>query len=685
MIPQAPILGAGPIVAAARACDFRSAIRSAGPANFDAINLSRFGKAATASLQALAMTMTFRVTLTATVMLIIGMLAAVLLFLQFRTANLATEEAAESAMDAASLRTLALLENEIVNLSKVVRTLASAPSFADSADRSEVGRGVSLIKDILQQWPATDSIYVGYDNGTWLQVQRLEGMDGEQRARLRAPANAAFGVTLMRPTPSGELSTRRVFEDSDGNQIGQLDIWRRGYDARQRGWYINASKTERLSISQPYLSFSLVVPMLTISAPLQGRAHGVVGLDLKLDSYSASASFLRSSRKGSVAVFSNDGSLIAHPDYAEMFAHTTTDPRYGRLPHIDDLQNPLEVAVLAEWRNTGRPAGRIRSDGQDYFFRVGSAFLGSSFRANLLLIANGDEFATGIRELNNRTKMLALITCLLFVPAAWLVGTRMSTTLKRITAEAEHLQDMAAPSKPIGSFVRELNTLGSTVYRAQRAVWSFSRLAPREIVRGVLDGSISTELGGTRQEITAFFTDVRGFTTMSEKADPDVLMQQTSRYFSALSEVIMAQGGTIDKFIGDGVMAFWNAPVPQEDHCERACRAALLARKANERVNREFEAEGLPPFYTRYGIHVGEAVVGNLGSSERMNYTVLGSIVNLAARLEGLNKEHGTDILISEAVYNRIRHRFCCRFIGTVIAKGMVEETRIYQLLEEAP
>ena len=142
-------------------------------------------------------------------------------------------------------------------------------------------------------------------------------------------------------------------------------------------------------------------------------------------------------------------------------------------------------------------------------------------------------------------------------------------------------------------------------------MWSFSRLAPREIVRGVLDGTISTELGGTRQEVTAFFTDVRGFTTLSEKADPDVLMRQTSRYFTVLTEVILEQGGTIDKFIGDGVMAFWNAPNLQADHCERACRAALLSRKANERINREFETEGLPLFHTRYGIHVGDAVVGN--------------------------------------------------------------------------
>jgi adenylate cyclase len=165
--------------------------------------------------------------------------------------------------------------------------------------------------------------------------------------------------------------------------------------------------------------------------------------------------------------------------------------------------------------------------------------------------------------------------------------------------------------------------------------------------------------------------------------EPDALMQQTSRYFTGMTDVILAQGGTVDKFIGDAVMAFWNAPNLQADHCERACRAALHAKAANQAINLEFEAEGLQPFHTRFGIHVGEAVVGNLGSSERMNYTVLGNVVNLAARLEGLNKQYDTQILISDSVYARIKHRFRCRFVDTVVAKGMAAETRVYELLEE--
>jgi adenylate cyclase len=119
----------------------------------------------------------------------------------------------------------------------------------------------------------------------------------------------------------------------------------------------------------------------------------------------------------------------------------------------------------------------------------------------------------------------------------------------------------------------------------------------------------------------------------------------------------------------------------QPDHVERACRTALAAKAASDALNTQFEAERLPRFAIRVGIHFGEAVVGNVGSAERMNYTALGNSVNLAARLEGLNKEYGTTILVSEAVRNRVEDRFRFRDIASVIAKGMTTETRVYELV----
>ena len=629
--------------------------------------------------------MTFRLTLTASVMLIIALLAAFLTLLQVRALNLATQEAAVSTMDAASRLTASSLRLQVDFLSRATRTLAISPALNRSSNLDETDPAVNLIKGNLKEWPGIDSIYVGYDDGHWLQVQRLEGLQEEQRQRLGAPPGAAFGVTLIHPTGDGELPTTRIFQDKAGHQIDRIEIPKRGYDARQRVWYSSAQKAGELVVSAPYLSFALAVPMITFSAPLPGTIRGVVGFDLKLDAYSTSAAILKFGDNGYAVIFDSDGYVIAHRNYTAMFGHSSADPIGASLPSTYDLSGSVEGKVIADWDKTSPYRTRIRwTDGKAYFARLENIRLGPTLTANFLLVAPEDEFAKSIRDLNSQSAMLALLACLLFIPAGFVLGSRMSKTIQSITTEAASLQEMAAPSeKPIGSFIRELNTLGDTIHKAGRAIWSFSRFAPREMVRGVLDNSISTELGGTRQEITAFFTDVRDFTSLSEAADPDALMRQTSRYFTALTDVIMSQGGTVDKFIGDAVMAFWNAPNAQPDHCERACRAALLAKKANASINREFEAEGLPPFHTRYGIHVGEAVVGNLGSSERMNYTVLGNVVNLAARLEGLNKQYGTDILVSEAVFTKVKDRFQFWFIGSVVAKGMIAETRIYELLDE--
>jgi adenylate cyclase len=242
---------------------------------------------------------------------------------------------------------------------------------------------------------------------------------------------------------------------------------------------------------------------------------------------------------------------------------------------------------------------------------------------------------------------------------------------------------LAAPDDaPVTSRVAEIDELGKAMAVDQRSLWSFAHFVPKDIVKGIIDSSISTELGGVRREVTILFTDVTNFTGIAEAADPDSLMRQTSRHLAALTDAFHVEGGTVDKFIGDSVMVFWNAPHLQSDHVERACRAALAAKAASDALNIQLEAEGLPPFAVRLGMHFGDAVVGNVGSAERMNYTALGNSVNPAARLEGLNKEYGTTILVSEAVRKHAEHCFRFKAIASVIAKGMTMETRVYELVE---
>ena len=162
-------------------------------------------------------------------------------------------------------------------------------------------------------------------------------------------------------------------------------------------------------------------------------------------------------------------------------------------------------------------------------------------------------------------------------------------------------------------------------------------------------------------------------------------MQAMGEYFEVVGQAILERGGTIDKFIGDAVMAFWNAPFESEDHVERACVAALRLSKASEELNQRRLESGLPLLRTRVGIHTGTAVVGNLGSSDRMDYTALGANVNLASRLEGLNKFYATRIMVSRVVRQRARNNFLFRSVDVVVPKGASEPLVLFELVGAMP
>jgi adenylate cyclase len=442
-------------------------------------------------------------------------------------------------------------------------------------------------------------------------------------------------------------------------------------------------KADRPLVSSPYLAFSIGAPVITISAPLRGKVPGILAADLKLDTFSDFVQEQRPGEHGIVLIFDSRGSLIAHPNFAQLVVDAMTHPSQGQLPNVQEINTGVVAAALRRSLGRDRYEGSIRDDqGRDYLFRMAKFTLGEQYNVNILLLAAQDDFAQNVRSLQFTGLLLATIAGAAFIPVIWIFGSGMSRSLKNITAQAVRLQKLAAPDpSPVASRIKEIHELGGAMELAQRAIWSFAHFIPKEIVQRLIDNSISTELGGAREEITLVFTDVRDFTTIAESAEPDMLMHQTSRYFSVLTEAFLAEGGTVDKFIGDAVMVFWNAPNPQPDHVERACRAALAGRAACEKLNSQFETEGLQPFFTRFGIHVGDAVVGNLGSTERMNYTALGNTVNLAARLEGLNKQFGTTILVSESVYLRVQHCFQFRPLESVLAKGMTKETRVFELV----
>ncbi len=178
-----------------------------------------------------------------------------------------------------------------------------------------------------------------------------------------------------------------------------------------------------------------------------------------------------------------------------------------------------------------------------------------------------------------------------------------------------------------------------------------------------------------------FFSDLENFSSHSETLAPDDLLVHISTYLEEVSAAISQEGGTVDKFIGDGVMAFWNAPVQRPDHVLRGCAAALRAARRMERVNSAWEAEGRPRIHIRIGLNCANVLVGNIGSSARLSYTALGDGVNVAARLEGINKQFGTTICISDSIYDHARADILARPIKRVQVKGRKTEFMIYELI----
>jgi adenylate cyclase len=209
---------------------------------------------------------------------------------------------------------------------------------------------------------------------------------------------------------------------------------------------------------------------------------------------------------------------------------------------------------------------------------------------------------------------------------------------------------------------------------------AFSCYLSPSVLEVVLADPDKLKLGGTRVEATILFSDIAGFTTLSEQNTPEAVSRLLNRYMTVMTRIIMRHNGTIDKFIGDAIMAFWGAPLPDPEHAMNACRAAVEMRDRLASLNRELSEQGLPEVSFRIGINTGEVIVGNMGSEELFDYTVIGDAVNLASRLEGANKQFGTDILISSFVADKVKGRVEEEPLGTISVKGKAEAVAVSAL-----
>ena len=204
-----------------------------------------------------------------------------------------------------------------------------------------------------------------------------------------------------------------------------------------------------------------------------------------------------------------------------------------------------------------------------------------------------------------------------------------------------------------------------------------------DVVNEIVADPEKLSLGGKKKRITALFTDIKSFSTLSEKVSPEDLVSVLNIYLTKMSDIILQQSGTIDKYIGDAIVSFFGAPADLPDHAYRACLAAVRMKEAETKLNEQlYSAGNIPmPILTRIGINTGDMVVGNMGTEKKMNYTIMGNDVNLAARLEGVNKKYGTWILASEAAWKETNGAFLGRRLDRVRVVGIDTPVQLYNVM----
>ncbi|MGB0681481.1 MAG: adenylate/guanylate cyclase domain-containing protein [Magnetovibrionaceae bacterium] len=612
---------------------------------------------------------------------IIGLILVGMHFLDSR--NTAEEHAAELIAingAVADQRISALFQSASLTLTGAVNLPADTASWSDS------GRLSRFIGQVIREEQAIYSIYFGFPDGGFVQALNYLDAAGNRRAFSNVPSLAISSTRVLSSKPDkNERAQSYHFFDSGGNRIlgSNLDhapAETSIYDPRVRPWYIQTREADRLTISQPYIFESLREPGITLSAPFRYDNEIIVGVDIALVELSTFVATLVPGENGRFAVMNEADKLVAHPDSTKVVEVSPS----GKLIPVtgSTVEDPLlREGYLAVSRGEARSA--VFEWQGDQYLAVSLPLMGlpvEDWRA--ISVAKLDDFTQKARAQATRSVILAVFVLLVSLVFVAFLANWVARPIVGVTEQAERISQLDLNrSLKAQSMFREVRALEQTIESMRLALQMFMRYVPQQLVRELIANQKGAEIGGSKQDITLMFTDIANFTTITEKMSPEDVLTQTSIYFDIMTEAIAEHGGTIDKFIGDAMMVMWNAPSPLDDHVAHACRAALHASRESYMLSEELVANNFQPFRTRFGLHTGDALVGNMGSQDRMQYTALGNVVNLSARLEGLNKYYGTAILVSESVQEAAGTDFVFRLVDWVQPAGTTEPIGIYELL----
>lgn len=522
-------------------------------------------------------------------------------------------------------------------------------------------------------------ISLAFENGGFLRLQKLTLRD-DLRNAFSAPETAYF--FLQSRTGPGDVDLAFM---APGGEIDTYKSVRTLLPPQRLDWYAAAKVSQGLYLAPPHSLGGTGKIGVTFARAMP--AGPVVGVEMSLQSFSDFLAEQSLSANSRFLVVDHEGRVLLEPGRTDLRSVSED----GVWPTIDELGLPGFAAL---WAKAGEQAGagsqvRFLHQGEDWVGGVQPlGGLGDgSIPLYLLAVAPVADFVAPLFGFA-RDALIASLAVLAFSLLPIVVAARMiSRPLQRLRGHAEAIRDLKL-DEPISlsSSIREVAELSGTMSAMQAALSTFGRFVPRDLIRRMVAANAPLTLGGEHREMTVMFCDLAGFTAFAGAQSPDRTMAHLAVYFDLVTGAVSDSGGVVDKFMGDGVMAFWNAPEFLDGHPARALAAVCACRARLAEVNAVRSAEGAPPFRVRFGLHCGEVIVGTVGTDARMDYTVIGDPVNIAARLEGLNKVYGTDILVSETVAAAVSDpAIALRPVDLVQPKGAVRPLAVFTPWADRP
>lgn len=592
------------------------------------------------------------------------LLGSVILGVNYFTSNKVLLEFAGSFLQATSKNIGYKSENFLETIhsvlnynTKLIQRDIITPDFSDDFMR--------FLISILEERPSFYAIHWSKPNGDLVLLEKRD--DGN------------FNNYIVSHNQKNIYERQRIV-DHLGKAIGKTTNNVTKLDPRMRPWYKMAIVKRQYVISDLFIYYFFNRLCFVGAQPLyekNGALRGILGITVMAKSLTDFVTELKVTKNSTVFIFDNKTNLIA--------AKVLRDYNESVLLNVSNLE-PSVYASFKQYQKDPRQLFFYSYAEKEYiafYESMQSEDSPESLWTVAITLPVSDIIGTLVMNFIVSAAVI-LVVLLMSILLVWIFSNAISKPIIRLSQEAVDIKQMDFSHLPvIKSRIKEVTYMQDSFYSMVQSIKSFIRYIPFTLVKKLVGSGKIASVGGEYKNITLMFTDITGFTSLSENMPPEELTFYLSEYFEAMTKAILANKGTIDKYIGDGIMAFWGAPLEDENHALHACRSALAMLEILPNLNKHWQTENKPELLIRVGINTGSVIVGNIGSEDKLSYTAIGDGVNLTSRLQDLNKTYKTTVVVSQSTYELVKDNkdLFFRFLDSTAVRGKHESINIYELL----